>query len=106
MAPTQLAELPDDQLAAVGRIAAQRRETDQDVVGQVAAEFNQNRGRPWREIAALLEQESHATIYRWARPFLASPDSVSTAGSQPVNPTASQPHLLEPKIEHLPLGSD
>lgn len=70
MAPTLLAELPDDQLAAVGRIAAQRRDEDQDVVGRVGAEFNRNRGKTWREIADLLGQESHATVYRWAQPHL------------------------------------
>lgn len=70
MAPTLLAELPDEQLAAVGRIAVQRRDADQDVAGQVAAEFNCNRGKAWREIADLLGQESHATLYRWAQPFM------------------------------------
>lgn len=70
MASTQLAELPDDQLAAVGRIATQRRGNDQDVIGQVAAEFNANRGKTWREIADLLGQKSHGTVYRWAQPYM------------------------------------
>ncbi len=66
-AATLLNDLPDDQLAAVGRIAVQRREDDQTVVGRVAVEFSQNRGKTWREIAALLGQESHMTVYRWAK---------------------------------------
>jgi hypothetical protein len=70
MASTLLADLPDDQLAAVGRIALQRRSDDLGVIGQVAAEFNRNRGKPWREIAILFGQESHMTIYRLAQPFI------------------------------------
>lgn len=70
MASTLLAELPDDQLAAVGRIVVQRRSDDQAVIGQVGAEFNRRRGRTWREIADLLGQDSHATVYRWAQPYV------------------------------------
>lgn len=71
-ATTTLADLPDDQLAEVGRIAAQRRQDDKAVIGRIAAEYHQNRAKTWREIAALLSMDSYATVYRWAQPFLGS----------------------------------
>lgn len=67
---TLLADLADDQLAAVGQIAVQRRRDDQEVIGRIAAEYHQNRGKSWREIAAALAMESHMTALRWAQPFL------------------------------------
>jgi hypothetical protein len=67
MAPTLLAELSDDQLATVGRIAAQRRSEDQQVIIQVGVEFKKNRAKTWREIAELLGLESHGTVYRWVQ---------------------------------------
>jgi hypothetical protein len=67
---TDLADITDDQLAAVGLLAIQRRRDDKDVIGKIAAEYHQNRKKPWREIADLLAVESHVTLYRWAKPFL------------------------------------
>lgn len=67
-----LADLADDDLATVGRIAVQRRRDDQEVIGRIAAEYHQHRAKSWREIAAMLAMESHMTARRWAQPFLGS----------------------------------
>lgn len=73
VASTLLDDLTDDQLAAVGRIAVQRRRDDQEVIGRIAAEYHRHRGKSWREIAAELAMESHMTARRWAGPFLPAP---------------------------------
>jgi hypothetical protein len=69
-ATTDLADLGDAQLAAVGQLAIQRRQDDKDVIGKIAAEYHKNRSKTWREIADLLTVGSHVTLYRWAKPFL------------------------------------
>lgn len=72
-----LADLTDDQLADVGRIALQRRrdalQNSQDnvtVVGRIGAEYLR-RKKDWREAAEMLDMP-HMTLYRWAQPFLGS----------------------------------
>lgn len=70
MAAQLLADLSDDQLAAVGREALQRRGDGPGVIGEIAALLNQSHGKSWRAIAELFGQKSHMTIYRWARPYL------------------------------------
>ncbi len=69
MPATDLADITDDQLAAVGQLAIQRRRDDKVVIGKIAAEYAQHRGKPWRDIADMLGMP-YVTIYRWAKPFL------------------------------------
>lgn len=73
MPAADLADINDDQLAAVGQLAIQRRRDDKNVIGKIAAEYARHRGKPWRDIADMLGMP-YATVYRWAQPFLGEPD--------------------------------
>lgn len=67
-----LADITNDQLAAAGQIAIQRRLDDKAVVGQIAAALYIRLGKKsWRDAADMLGMP-HMTIYRWAQPFLGS----------------------------------
>jgi hypothetical protein len=67
-----LADITNDELAAAGQIAIQRRLDDKAVVGQIAAALYMRLGKKsWRDAADMLGMP-HMTIYRWAQPFLGS----------------------------------
>jgi hypothetical protein len=71
MPTTDLADITDDQLAAVGQLAIQRRRDDKTVIGKIAAEYAQHRNKTYRDIANMLGLP-YATVFRWAQPFLGS----------------------------------
>ena len=71
MPATDLADIDDDQLAAVGQLAIQRRRDDKAVIGKIAAEYAERRNKSYRDIAEMLGLP-YVTVYRWAQPFLGS----------------------------------